>query len=914
MILSVNSKNLATWGLWAAFLCCLAWGAACDESKPVDPKTDTPDEAILPELDDEPETDLAEIEVYDPFGDSDNDGLPDYLEDLNGNGIFEPELGETDPFNPDTDNDGLKDGTEDANQNGFFDPGETDPLNPDTDGDGLKDGIEDANRNGIHDPQLGETDPRLADTDGDGIDDKTEVESEIGLDPNNPDTDYDWIPDGIEDANHNGIFEPELGETNPVSADTDGDRLSDGCEDRNLNGRLDPGETDPRRPDTDGDGLKDGDECQVLPAGACPDFDNEGNCATNPTLFDTDGDGLSDFVEFTSDYGGGVSSDPRNPDTDGDTVPDGLEDFNHNGRYEPHLGETNPIDPMSDGMVPDGQRPQAQACVNPVFPAQIVGPNVDLRFAHDHRFTAAELGFGANPPPMLAAWALDSANPAVVGFVISKRPGTGVTSALEQEGIDAASIGGNLTFPRAFTSWDGHDARISTYEFSATGNTVSVRNSVISKLTGLPTSAISGLPTTGGQNAGSYELALYTVFRDASQVILVGAILPHDSTPSDQAVVLASTLSNGTGVARFADHFGTTNTGEPLKACNIFRVTELPIVDFLFIIDDTASMGPYQEALRQSTTEIFSAVRGAFVSARWTIGSTEVGTTGTYDGSTSHCGILSQPQGPGGMAWAPFTSDYEEGFKCRVRDPLGIQNCDPTGNTFTGWAEYGLLCSKWAIDYFQGRRGTLNPVDLQRPRSELIVIVVTDENEDIASEQGSEMSAIDKAETLQWLGVSSWSQVNAQLAANRFVDFFHNTASSPPYGDATPFLVYNRRSSYERAVYWEFMDLNPNNFPNGASMDINEVAQIPGFVQKVIRAATGMASSFTPMHVPITVEMKVVVQRAFSVESMALQHSNTNGWGYDPVANSMVFFGEDRPRILDSFAISYPYWVAGAPD
>ncbi|MGA1873427.1 MAG: Ig-like domain-containing protein, partial [Thermoplasmatota archaeon] len=47
-----------------------------------------------------------------------------------------------DPRLNDTDEDGIPDMDEDVNGNGLVDPGETDPENPDTDGDGLIDGIE----------------------------------------------------------------------------------------------------------------------------------------------------------------------------------------------------------------------------------------------------------------------------------------------------------------------------------------------------------------------------------------------------------------------------------------------------------------------------------------------------------------------------------------------------------------------------------------------------------------------------------------------------------------------------------------------------------------------------------------------------------------------------------------------------
>jgi len=50
--------------------------------------------------------------------DTDRDGLLDSEEDANGNGVFEPLLGETDPNNPDTDGDALLDGWEVRGLNG----------------------------------------------------------------------------------------------------------------------------------------------------------------------------------------------------------------------------------------------------------------------------------------------------------------------------------------------------------------------------------------------------------------------------------------------------------------------------------------------------------------------------------------------------------------------------------------------------------------------------------------------------------------------------------------------------------------------------------------------------------------------------------------------------------------------------
>ena len=150
--------------------------------------------------------------------DLDGDGIPNDLEDLNLNGVYDEGTLETDPNNPDTDGDGLTDGQEDANRNGQIDIGETDPRTADSDGDGLQDGAELLDHG---------TDPSDPDSDGDGLTDGQEVNT-TDTDPNNPDTDNDGLKDGEEDRNGDGII--DTNETDPNNGDTDGDGTGDASE------------------------------------------------------------------------------------------------------------------------------------------------------------------------------------------------------------------------------------------------------------------------------------------------------------------------------------------------------------------------------------------------------------------------------------------------------------------------------------------------------------------------------------------------------------------------------------------------------------------------------------------------------------------------------------------------------------
>jgi hypothetical protein len=134
------------------------------------------------------------------------------------------------------------------------------------------------------------------DTDGDGLTD--EVEAILGTDPYDVDTDDDGLTDGEEDANHNGVVDPD--ETDPYDADSDGDGIQDGTENGITTGVLDP----------DGAGPLLG---------------------TDTGVFIPDADSLT-------------TTDPVNPDSDRDGFRDGEEDLNSNGMVD--AGETDPLNEL----------------------------------------------------------------------------------------------------------------------------------------------------------------------------------------------------------------------------------------------------------------------------------------------------------------------------------------------------------------------------------------------------------------------------------------------------------------------------------------------------------------------------------------------------------------------------------------
>jgi len=134
------------------------------------------------------------LRVADAGSDADGDGLVDSADTR----------GCLSDGDADSDDDGLPDGLEDLNRNGVVDAGETDPCLADSDGDGVQDGAE----RGLVTPHpdtdldvfepstrpLWRTDPLAEDTDGDGLSDGFELEN--GLNPLDIDDCPSWICGG----------------------------------------------------------------------------------------------------------------------------------------------------------------------------------------------------------------------------------------------------------------------------------------------------------------------------------------------------------------------------------------------------------------------------------------------------------------------------------------------------------------------------------------------------------------------------------------------------------------------------------------------------------------------------------------------------------------------------------------------
>jgi len=262
--------------------------------------------------------------VNENYEDTDDDGMPDFWEDLHDldmdssadavedtdsdllKNLEEYQKG-TDPKNADSDGDGMWDGWE--VQMGL-DPRDNSDPNLDLDGDNLTNLVEFQHR----------TFPERKDSDDDGMPDGWEVEH--GLKPLDHDDNFNPDDDGL-----SNLEEYQIG-TDPNEEDTDGDSMPDGWEvrfglnplhhkdaDMDLDNDYLSNEkefeegTDPDDPDMDDDGMPDGWEIE----------NGKDPLDQNDAYADDDGDGLNTLAEFLN------GTDPLAKDSDGDGMEDGWE-------------------------------------------------------------------------------------------------------------------------------------------------------------------------------------------------------------------------------------------------------------------------------------------------------------------------------------------------------------------------------------------------------------------------------------------------------------------------------------------------------------------------------------------------------------------------------------------------------------
>ncbi|WNG14319.1 adventurous gliding motility lipoprotein CglD [Cystobacter fuscus] len=811
----------------------------------------------------------------------------------------------TNPTNPDTDGDGIPDGVEDRNKNGRLDPGETDPTNQDSDGDGLSDSAEDKNKNGI--VEAGETDPRKRDTDGDGLSDFVELNNSK-TDPLNADMDGDTCLDGAEDRNGNGIVDPgesnpkkagdcggatgtdsdgdgisddveKANGTDPNNADTDGDGLRDGQEDRNRNGQVDPGETNPKSKDSDCDGLLDGPNQGTFLGEDLNASGGRDSGETDPANRDTDGDGLVDGVErgvatnaapittcgYVGDADPGSKTNPTNADSDGDGIADGAEDSNQNGRVDE--GELNP----NNGADGTGTSPAGQACAAQNL-RQVTfkeDNGSDIRLALRPTFNEVKTISSGNIKGFIG---YDSTNK--VAFIAYKRPqaGTSTTPAGDELFVRGQLNPTVTQTTQLFTTWDGHPASQAFYQQTSTANLSTYTNSVANSLVGTGAGTLSG----GVDVAGPFKIQAQYVHRSNTSVLVVLAITSVTRAEAEPGLFVVGDTAGGTALAQFGD--------ADAVQCEAFASAGSGPTDFLFVVDDSGSMGSSQQALANAANAVASRLSNSQLDWRIALVTTSYGAT--YSNNRN--------------VFRGFTRNIDQ-FKAWLDQNATCP--DTTQGCWIGTSgiadEVHLRPARKAINDMTSA-STTDPNKRYRDGARLVVIILTD-----TRDQSTDDAVAGSGNTLP-----------------EFINYFK---SGNPTGKAIQMhgIICDPAESATKCNSQEdhLIPVHKDAIQalGGIVGSIRTTAGIQTAINSIMDSVIGSAG-YKTLKPPIGASVRVAlakVRDSANCNPSDLPRSRTNGFDLDGRSQTLSFYGACRPPETGTTqgAISYRYWsdlTAGA--
>ena len=682
--------------------------------------------------------------------------------------------------------------------------------------------------------------------DGGAEADATGADSSTGSVEPDGDFDGDGLPNRVEDLNGNGTWESGTRETDWQSRDTDGDGLDDGDEDANRNGVVDPGETDPRTADTDGDGLTDTDE------------PTRGTDPTNP---DTDGDGLDDGAEVRG------TTDPTDPDTDDDGLDDGDEDRDGDGMVG--TLETDPTNPDSDGDgVVDGEETLPIACARRSEPGLRVIEDEfgDWRLTLSDQWSSASLyGELAPDDPLLRGAWFELPGQDVHAFVLSAAPLADRGLDEVQERVlrlrsDARILSQSI---QPLDTWDGFRAGIARLDINvpvATATSV-VRDRVVADLWGLDSNVPLDSAAPSGATGTDFRLTFTVLRRSSQRSIIVGAVTPVADAGSESVAPLMNQLTDATNLAQFGDESESRCRSIPL-------LVERFDVDFLWVVDDTASMLDDREQVASTAGLFFDTLNSSLLSFRIGVVSTQM---------LNDEWFIVEP------GFSDLLSDFED----QIRRPP--RQTGPPGS------EFGLSTTLNVIDRADSHFASLN--QRWRPDARRVLVYMTDEeDQDVKNAVERGVTGCDVAVDPLLTECPIVNDVIDVLRDREIVAFAIG-------GDVPGGCTRDGRATAEAsASYRRIAFETGGTFSSLCAEDLGET------VDAMIRAALGAASQFELTDAPMSSTIRIVRN------GRIVPRSTTNGWEYDPVANSIVFLGDARPELSDEIAIGYRALLDLTPD
>lgn len=564
---------------------------------------------------------------------------------------------------------------------------------------------------------------------------------------------------------------------------------------------------------------------------------------------------------------------PPTQDTDGDGIPDVDEDRNQDGMIQP--GETDPDEEDSDADgIPDGREVQVIACagINDRPFAVIDAPGADAMILVDEKVGEhATLRTTDNKAPAIV---LGDATADVAAILLKKRPAMGVGDPAGQREVERrgplARVGeiSNVR-QRSFTTVEGFAAEQAIMDIRTRGD-VDARTVVAQ----LAPDILGGVPLTGGIAAGGKKgrelrLQLLTVWRGPTKVVMVAAVAVGPFTEAQE--LRLDELTDGSNVAR---HGAFTR-----HVCDTTAAKAAGAADILVVVDDSGSMEDDQAAVREAASAMEQVLTSAKIDFR--LGVARMWAQNQRDPRR------------GDLEGRGLTANVQE-FKDEI--VVGAQG---------GW-EPGLETGIKAIDSLLPKTAAGAPAraDKLRDGAGLVVVILSDERD-----QAVQCTACGSCDAEEH-GHELCQSPQGTQTINQFISAYQTRG-------ATVFaIVGDLPNGCQQSA------TNSNFEPGQGYVEVanatgGQFGSLCGDMRRnmmdVARVANGVASTYQLSAIPASATLRVASGPAGM--GRAIPRSRTNGFDYDAVRNTIVFYGDARPKDGDEVIIGYRVWDwAGNPD
>lgn len=712
------------------------------------------------------------------------------------------------------------------------------------------------------------------DSDNDGL--SNACECQLGTDPGNSDTDGDGVPDGVEDANQNCIYDVGV-ESNPREADTDHDGLNDGEE--RMNG------TDFLHPDTDRDGVQDGAEV----ASGC----------MNPRVADTDGDGIPDGIE--------------------DRNGDGMLGICPNRVYAPECaqGESDPCRADTDGDgVNDGDEAAYLEC-SPGHTAGLVAPQLASSSAGNYQL-ALQLGVALAPATSLTtghAHAFNDPANRYAGFIGAWSTSVTGATALRAEivsKIQGMYPGSSLRDPgQRSTTHDGHHAVIQVeLELHGVTDVGLARDEILAKLAGGVASHSLSATFEPASTPNPLIFTFEAIRRGANNYVIAGAVA-RQSDLADDALNTGFLVADITGGSAVAEADETL-----VEHCVSYRVDNRPQVDFIWIIDSSGSMSDEIEQVRQFADDFVAILQASDVD--WRLGVTSASCDAIADdpgvsqdakaflggsGMTGGC----PSQMPNLPIPIPISfSPYKNGILCDLnganftRDPQKFKDCvnDIAGDESL---EFTMSMALPTIDRALPRTAD-HPLKI-RPDAAIVIISVTDEFDQYVENQ------------MGWSDSGSGGGGNDPTLDPGFDSIQLDNILQPildyldrPNVDATLFGIHWIAGEACSSAAEAAAGIGRVATATGGSSGSICASNLNGTLTDIANASVGLSAGIRLRGTPAPPTIQAKVGEVATGQIVESTRSRVAGWDYDSRVNRVLFTGPVPLRDEDRVIVPYLRW------